>query len=119
MLKLTKFDKTDFNRYPNVEVLAGDIVPMLGQMKMRTPDYEGLSATVVVDGNGIQVMIDNEDGEQKMVFCRELNPFPLAVFVAEHLEEPLDPEVLIKLGFERFECMPDKGGRCWLPFPFG
>jgi len=62
-----------------------------------------LLATVVVDGNGIQVMIYDEDGEQKMVFCREIYPFPLAVFVAEHLQEPLDPEVLIKLGFERFE----------------
>jgi hypothetical protein len=103
MLELTKFDETDFNRYPSVEVLAGTIVPMLARVKMRTPDYEGLSATVVVDGNGIQVMIYNEDGEQKMFFCRELYPFPLAVFVAEHLEEPLDPEVLIKLGFTRFE----------------
>jgi len=103
MLKLTKFDETDFNRYPYVEVLAGDIVPMLAQVKMRTPDYEGLAATVVVDGNGIQVMIYNADGEQQRVFSRELYPFPMAVFVAEHLEEPLDPEVLTKLGFERFE----------------
>ena len=103
MLKLTKFDQTDFNRYPCVEELGGEIVPMLARVKMRTPGYEGLSATVVVDGNGIQVIIYNEDGEQKMVFCREIYPFPLAVFVAEHLQEPLDPEVLIKLGFERFE----------------
>jgi hypothetical protein len=48
-------------------------------------------------------MIYDEDGEQKMVFPRELYPFPLAVFVAEHLEEPLDPKVLIKLGFQRFK----------------
>jgi len=76
---------------------------MIARVKMRTPGYEGLLATVVVDGNGIQVMIYDEEGEQNMVFSRELCPFPLAVFVAEHLEEPLDPEVLIKLGFQRFK----------------
>jgi len=103
MVELTEFDETDYERYPRVEDLRGEIVPMLARVKMRTPGYEGLSATVVVDGNGIQVMIYNEAGEQKRVFSRELYPFPLAVFVAEHLEEPLDPEVLIKLGFERFE----------------
>ncbi|MGO9622731.1 MAG: hypothetical protein ACLPT6_15160 [Desulfobaccales bacterium] len=102
MLKLKKFDETDFNRYPYVEELGGEIVPLLAQVEMRTPDYEGLWATVVVDGNGIQVTIYDEDGEQKMFFCRELYPFPMAVFVARHLEEPLDPQVLIKLGFERF-----------------
>ena len=48
-------------------------------------------------------MIYNEAGEQRMVFCRELYPFPLAVSVAEHLEEPLDPEVLIRFGFEKFK----------------
>ncbi len=103
MLKLTKFGGTDYQRYPYVENLAGEIVPMLARVKMGTPDYEGLSATVVVDGNGIQVMIYTKDGEQKRVFSRELYPFPMAVFVAEHLKEPLEPEVLIKLGFERFE----------------
>ena len=103
MLKLTKFDATDFNRYPCVEELGGEIVPRIARVKMRTPGYKGLLATVVVDGNGIQVMIYDEDGEQKMVFSRELYPFPLAVFVAEHLEEPLDPKVLIKLGFQRFK----------------
>jgi hypothetical protein len=103
MLKLTKFDESDYNRYPYVENLGGEIVPMLSQVKMGTPDYEGLFTTVVVDGNGIQVIIYNEVGEQKRVFSRELTPFPMAIFVAEHLEEPLDPEVLIKLGFERFE----------------
>ena len=102
-MELTKFDQTDYERYPCVETLGGEIVPMIARVKMRTPGYEGLLATVVVDGNGIQVMIYDEEGEQNMVFSRELCPFPLAVFVAEHLEEPLDPEVLIKLGFQRFK----------------
>lgn len=102
-MKLKKFDATDFNCHPCVEELGGEIVPMIARVKMGTPGYQGLWATVVVDGNGIQVMICDEDGEQKMVFSRELYPFPLAVFVAEHLEEPLDPEVLIKLGFQRFK----------------
>jgi hypothetical protein len=102
MLKLKKFDETDFTRYPRVEELGGEIVPLLARVKMRTPDHEGLWARVVVDGNGIQVMIYDEDGAQKMFFCRELSPFPMAVFVARHLEEPLDLKVLIKLGFERF-----------------
>ncbi len=103
MLELMKFDETDYIRYPGVEDLCGEIVPRLAQVKMVTPDYEGLFATLVVDGNGILVMIYNEEGDQKMVFCRELYPFPLAVFVAEHLEEPLDPEVLTRFGFERFK----------------
>lgn len=103
MLKLTKFDKTDYERYPYVENFCGEIVPRLARVKMRLPDYEGLFATLVVDGNGIQVMIYNEAGEQRMVFCRELTPFPLAVFVAEHLEAPLDLEVLTKFGFEKFK----------------
>lgn len=103
MLELREFDKTDYIRYPYVEDLCGEIIPMLAHVKVGTPDYEGLFATVVVDGNGIQVMIYNEDGERRMVFCRELYPFPLAVLVAEHLEEPLDPEVLTKFGFERFK----------------
>lgn len=102
-MKLKKFDASDFHCYPRVEELGGEIVPMIARVKMRTPGYQGLLATVVVDGNGILVMIYDEDGEQKMVFCRELYPFPLAVFVAEHLEEPLDPKVLIKLGFQRFK----------------
>ncbi len=102
MLKLKKFDETDYASYPRVEDLRGEIVPMLARVKMRTPGYEDLFATVVVDGNGIQVMIYNEDGEQQMFFSRELYPFPLAVFVGGHLEEPLDLEVLTKLGFERF-----------------
>lgn len=103
MLKLRKFNAADYERYPYVEDLCGEIVPMLAQAKMGPTDYGGRFATVVVDGNGIQVMTYNEDGRQKMVFCRELYPFPLAVFVAEHLEEPLDPEVLAKFGFERFK----------------
>ncbi len=102
MLKLTKFDETDYERYPRVEDLRGEIVPMLARVKMRTPGNEGWYAKVVVDGNGIHVMVYDEDGEQQMVFSLELAPFPLAVFVAEHLEEPLDPEVLTKLGFVRF-----------------
>ncbi len=101
MLELAQFDETDYIQHPYVEDLCGEITPMLAQVKLRTPDYEGLLATVVVDGNGIQVMICNEAGEQRMVFGRELYPVPLAVFVAEHLEEPLDPEVLTKFGFER------------------
>jgi len=102
MLELTKFDKNNYERYPYVEDFCGEIVPMLARVKMGPPDYEGWFATVVVDGNGIQVVIYNEDGEQRMVFCRELTPFPLAVLVAEHLEEPLDPEVLTRFGFKRF-----------------
>lgn len=103
MLELKKFNETDYNCYPYVEDLCGEIVPMLARVKMGTPEFEGLLATLVVDGNGIQVMIYDADGEQRMVFCRELYPFPLAVFVAEHLEEPLDPGVLTKFGFERFK----------------
>jgi hypothetical protein len=102
MLKLTEFDTYDYERYPCVENIFGDIVPLLAQVKMAPP-YEGWYATVVVDGNGILVMIYNEKGEQRMVFCRELYPFPLAVLVAKHLEEPLDPEVLTRLGFEQFK----------------
>jgi hypothetical protein len=102
-LELRKFDEPDYSRYPYVEDLFGEIVPMLAQVKIKTPDHEGLFATLVVDGNGIQVMIYNKDGEQRMVFCRELYPFPLAIFVAEHLEEPLDPEVLTRFGFQRFQ----------------
>ncbi len=101
MLQLAKFGKADHIRYPCVEDLCGEIVPMLAHVKMGTPGYEDLLATVVVDGNGIQVMIYDADSKRRMVFCRELYPFPLAVFVAEHLEEPLDPEVLTKFGFER------------------
>lgn len=103
MLALKKFDAADYNCYPCVEDLCGEIVPMLTQVKMVKPGYEGLLATLVVDGNGIQVMVYTEDGELRMVFCRELYPFPLAVFVAEHLAEPLDPEVLIRFGFEKFK----------------
>jgi hypothetical protein len=103
MLKLKKFDATDYERYPYVEDFCGEIVPRLAQVKMRPPDYEGFFAMLVVDGNGIQVMIYNEAGEQRMVFCRELYPFPLAVFVAEHLEDPLDLEVLTRFGFEKFK----------------
>ena len=102
MVELTEFDETDYERYPRVEDLRGEIVPMLARVKMRTPGYEGLYAKLVVDGNGIHVMIYNEDGENQMVFSLELSPFPLAVFVGEHLEEPLDPEVLTRLGFVRF-----------------
>jgi hypothetical protein len=103
MLKLTKFDQSDFHRWPYVEALAGTIVPMLAQVRIRPPDYRGLSATVVVDGNGIQVMIKNKAGKEKKAFSLELYPFPLAVLVAKHLEEPLDPEILTKLGFRRWE----------------
>ncbi|MGP8050102.1 MAG: hypothetical protein ACLPYB_05770 [Desulfobaccales bacterium] len=103
MLNLTEFDQSDFKRYPYVETLAGTIVPMLARVKMRPPDYRGLSATVVVDGNGIQVMIAHKVGEEKRAFSLELYPFPLAVFVAQHLQEPLDAKVLTKLGFRRFE----------------
>ncbi len=103
MLELSDFDASDYEHYPCVENFGGEIVPRRAQVSMRTKDYAGLPATVVVDGNGIQVLIYGEDGKQKMVFCLELNPFPLAVFVAGHLDEPLDPEVLTRLGFERFK----------------
>ncbi len=103
MLNLKKFDANDYLRYPCVENLGAEIIPRLARVRVATPGCEALSATLVVDGNGIQIMIYNESGEQMMVFCRELYPFPLAVFVAEHLEEPLDSLVLIKFGFERFK----------------
>jgi len=104
-VELKKFNKTDYQHYPCVEDLCGEIVPMIAKVKMKMgpPDNEGLFATVVVDGNGILVMIYDKDGQQRMVFCRKLDPFPLAVFVAEHLKEPLEPEVLTKFGFERFK----------------
>ncbi len=101
-MELTEFDQTDYEHYPCVENLFGDLVPLLARVQMAPP-HEGWLATVVVDGNGILVMIYDEHGEQRMVFCRELYPFPLAVLVAEHLEEPLDPEVLTRLGFEQFK----------------
>ncbi len=103
MLALKQFDQNDYIRNPYVENLCGEIVPRIAQVKVGTPGFEDLLATLVVDGNGIQVMIHNEVGEQKMVFCRELYPFPLAVFIAEHLEEPLTLEVLTEFGFERFK----------------
>ncbi|MGB7912789.1 MAG: hypothetical protein WCF59_11255 [Desulfobaccales bacterium] len=103
MLKLTEFDPSDFQRWPYVEALAGTIVPMLAQVKIRPPDYRGLTATVVVDGNGIQVMIKGKTGNEKKAFSLDLYPFPLAVLVAKHLQEPLDPEVLTRLGFRRWE----------------
>ena len=102
MLKLTEFDQLDYEHYPCVENLFGDIVPLIVQVKM-VPPYEGWLAAVVVDGNGILIMIYNEEGEQRMVFCLELYPFPLAVLVAEHLEAPLDPKALTRLGFEQFK----------------
>ena len=101
-MKLTEFDAADYSRYPYVENFCGEITPMLAQVKMALPAYEGWVATVVVDGNGIQVRVFNENGKARMIFCRELYPFPLAVLVAEHLGEPLDPKVLIKFGFEKF-----------------
>jgi len=119
MLKLTQFDKAAFKRYPRVEELSGDIVPMFAQVKLAPPDYQGWFATVVVDGNGIQVMIYNKDSEEKIAFCRKLNPFPLAVFIAEHLEEPLDLKVLTRFGFKGFKLAPHRGRECWLPLPFG
>ena len=102
-MNLKKFDEADYSRFPAVEDLCGEIVPRFARVKLGTPGFEGLSATLVVDGNGIQVLISDADGEQKMVFCRELYPFPLALFVAEHLEEPLDPDILARFGFERFK----------------
>ena len=62
-MKLTEFDQIDYERYPCVENLFGDLVPRLAQVKMAPP-YEGWLANVVVDGNGILVMIYNEEGEQ-------------------------------------------------------
>ncbi len=119
MLKLTQFDKAAFDRYPRVEELAGEIVPMFAQVNLAPPDSQGWFATVVVDGNGIQVMIYNKDSEEKKVFCRKLSPFPMAVFVAEHLEEPLDLKVLTRFGFKGFKLGANQGRQCWLPLPFG
>ncbi len=103
MLKLKKFDEDDYIRYPYVENLCDEIVPRLARVKMGSPAFEGMWATVVVDANGIQVMIYNKAGDLYVVFVRELYPFSLALFVAEHLDEPLDPGVLIGFGFERFK----------------
>ncbi len=103
MLKLRKFNASDYERYPYVEDLCGEIVPRIAQVKISPTEYGGGFATVVVDANGIQVMIYDEADVLKMVFCRELNPFPLSVLVAENLEEPLDPAVLIRFGFEQFK----------------
>ena len=101
MLKLRKFDENDYQRYPYVEDFCNEIVPLITRVQMGRPDIVGQFATIVVDGNGIQVMTYNEDGKRVMVFVRKLYPFPLAVFVAQHLDEPLDPEVLTRFGFER------------------
>lgn len=103
MLELKDFDEAAYRHYPYVENLCGEIVPRLARVQLVTPDFAGLSATIVVDANGIQVMIYDESGKLRSVFCRELYPFPLAVFVAEHLEEPLDPAVLTRFGFEKFK----------------
>jgi hypothetical protein len=118
MLKLTRFGKAEFERFPRVEVLSGDLIPMFAQVKMALPPWhEGWSAAVVVDGNGIQVLVFNKHKEEKWIFTRELTPFPLAVFVAEHLEEPLKPEFLTKLGFKSFKSRANR--RLWKPLPFG
>ncbi len=118
MLKLTRFGKDEFKRFPRVEELSGEIVPMFAQVKMALPPWhEGWSAAVVVDGHGIQVLVYNKDNKEKMLFCRQLYPFPLAVFVAEHLEEPLKPEFLTKLGFQSFKSRAHRG--LWKPLPFG
>ncbi len=119
MLKLTQFDQAAFNRYPHVEELSGEIVPMFAQVKLAPPDYQGWFATVVVDGNGVQVRIYNKDSEEKIVFCRKLYPFPMAVFVAAHLEEPLDLKILTRFGFKGFKLGANQGSQCWLPLPFG
>ncbi len=103
MLELKDFDEVAYRHYPYVENLCDEIVPKIARVQLATPDFGGLSATLVVDANGIQVMIYDETGKLKSVFCRELYPFPLAVYVAEHLVEPLDPAVLIRFGFEKFK----------------
>ncbi len=101
MLTLRNFTEADYQCYPYVENFCDEIVPLIAKVTMGQPDHVGRFGTVVVDGNGIQVMTYNEDGKRIMVFVRKLYPFPLAVFVAMHLEEPLDPEVLTSFGFER------------------
>ena len=117
MLKLTRFGKDEFERFPRVEVLSGEIVPMFARVKMAPPCPGDCFGAVVVDGHGIQVTVTSEEGEEKILFCRQLYPFPLAVFVAEHLEEPLDPEYLTKLGFNCFKSRVHRG--LWKPLPFG
>ncbi len=117
MLKLTRFGKAEFKRFPRVEELFGEIVPMFARVKMAPPCHEGWFAAVVVDGHGIQVTVYSEEGEEKTLFCRQLYPFPLAVFVAEHLEEPLHPEFLTNLGFKCFKSREHRG--LWKPLPFG
>ncbi len=103
MLELRKFDDADYQCYPYVEDFCNEIVPLIAKVRMAQPDSAGRFATVIVDGNGIQIMTYNEDGKRRMVFLRKLYPFPLAVFVAQHLEEPLKPEVLASFGFERIK----------------
>ncbi len=49
MLNLTKFDKSDYANHPSIEDFSGEIVPRLVQVKMTTPDYEGMQATLVID----------------------------------------------------------------------
>ena len=107
MLKLTEFEPSDFKRWPYVEALAGTIVPMLAQVEIRPPDYRGLTATVVVDGNGIQVMIKGKTGNEKKAFSLDLYPFPLAVSVAKHLQEPLDRGSLDQVGFSKMGMKGD------------
>lgn len=119
MVKLRQFDQAAFNRYPHVEEFGGDIVPMLAQVKLAPPDYQSRSATLVVDGNGIQVRIYNKKREAEIIFCRKLQPFNLAVFIAEHLQEPLDLQVLTRFGFKGFKSGVREGRQIWLPYPFG
>jgi hypothetical protein len=102
MVQLHEFDQTDYERHPIVENLAGEIVPMIARPKLPGPEYADLVATLLVDGNGIQVLLYSKDGKPWKIFCKRLVPFPFAVFVARNLPDPLDPEVLRNFGFERF-----------------
>ncbi len=76
MLNLKKFDKSDYANHPSVEDFCGEIVPRLVQVKMTTPDFEGTQATLVIDGNGIQVLVYSADGEQKIFLAGNSTPFP-------------------------------------------
>jgi hypothetical protein len=102
MVNLKEFDPTDYARHPSLENLAGEIIPMIAQPELAGPEYADLHATLLVDGNGIQVLLYDHDQKPQMIFCKKAVPFPFAVFVASNLPDPLDPEVLRNFGFERF-----------------
>ena len=98
MLELIEFDQTDYERYPCVENLFGDLVPLLARVKMAPP-HEGWLATVVVDGNGILVMIYNEEGEQTNGLLPGTLPLPFGRSRGGAFRGATGPESLNQVGF--------------------